>query len=62
MNDNPTYTLQPKMQDGRLAVYVVELDITVETDTADIEQALHQASDAIVDYLDKQEGAAQVSL
>ena len=59
-HQNPTYTLQPKMQDGRLVVYVVELDLTVKTDTTDIDQALHQASNAIVDYLEKQEEAAQV--
>jgi hypothetical protein len=59
--NHPTYTLQPKMQDGHLVVYIVELDITVETDTTDIDQALHQASNAIVDYLSReQEKAAKV--
>jgi hypothetical protein len=57
-NPNPTYTLQPNMQDGRLVVYIVELDLLVKTDTTDIDQALHQASNAIVDYLEKQEETA----
>ncbi len=48
------------MVDGHLDVYIPELDLTVKTDTADIDEALHQASDAIVDYLEKQEESAQV--
>ncbi len=58
--NNPTYTLEPKMVDSHLEVYIPELDLTVKTDTADIDEALHQASDAIVDYLEKQEESAQV--
>ncbi len=60
--NNPTYTLQPKMQDGRLVVYIVELDLLVKTDTTNLDTALNQANDAIIAYLEKQQESAQVAL
>jgi hypothetical protein len=62
MSTNPnhpstTYTLQPEMQDGRLVVYGVELDLLVKTDTTILDKALNQANDAIIAHLEEQQEA-----
>jgi len=62
MKSNPTYTLQPKMIDDRFQVYIVELDITVKTDTTNLDKALNQANTAILEHLEKQHETAQATL
>jgi hypothetical protein len=53
-----TYTLQPKLEDGRLMVYIVELDLLVKTDTTILDKALNQANDAIITHLEQESQAA----
>ena len=54
----PTYTLQPKLVNGLFQVYIVELDLTVKTDTTDLNTALNQANNAILAHLEKEAQAA----
>jgi hypothetical protein len=49
-----TYTLQPKMEGGRLVVYIVELDLLVKTDTIVLDKALNLAKDAIIAHLEQE--------
>jgi hypothetical protein len=43
---------------GLFQVYIVELDLTVKTDTADLNTALNQANNEILAHLEKEDQAA----